>query len=40
MTKEEILWLQPQPTIGSISMNGAKSAMEIYAKQQAIAFMY
>lgn len=38
MTKEEILWLKPQPTPNSVTMRGAKEAMDEYAKQQAIAF--
>lgn len=38
MTKDQILWTKAQPTPDSVTMNGAKQAMDEWAKQQAIPF--
>jgi hypothetical protein len=31
--KQEILWLQPMPTPTSVTVNGAKNAMDIYMQE-------
>ena len=44
MTKDEFLWLKPQIAdakygIKYVTINGAKEAMDDWAKQQAMSFM-
>jgi len=37
--REEILWLAPHPTESSVTINGAKQAMDIYATEMCLELL-